>query len=682
MAETSNFEKLNDSRYIDRLYDAFSVLSNDPKWESSMTEIEEKAQQYSKKGLQPEVSAFEGYVYENLNTQKAQHSKLIWEGCRTLLPGEKEGSAELTRVSLCLPLYASHIYETRKIGEETSQHEQFHLFGVLRLFSEILTNPDFEELLKAVVDAVDREDEGYLLCHTESLDKTAARNRFDRAMTLRNRAAATAAADRMEVLGEPVAALMRMEIASRDGDDEKVLELTKKQENKDLSARATREAELRALARQGKWGQALERISECGDGKLDGFFVMEILQILSYSVAQEQFAEFQRVICEELDSRLPELCAPDQWSMDSVERTRRVFADTLVRASAMLQDLHRVRIHFPTVMWSEERQNEFARMQLVLSLSPDDLWELADPRVLDEKGLKEKRNGIVHILPKITAGEKEFQSYRNYQSAVLNVERVGGMAEMVELTIKTADQMIRYADRDPDASVLEERVYQEQKKMNRISKRLERAMTSSEESPLKDYAEMAETLEKKKFGNSPEWKDAELLSCLWFWELEGVLKNKVILPLVEKVSVEELKSKYQNKMEELEGAEKDRYLGKWETILSLLLQLEKRKENTALYASAEEALFRNIGSAYRAEDPVAADLRKAFEEMLNGQGRNALSEGRFERMIDLDERFHYSYPVLAEQYFPYSRAEESRQKLQREVKKLDNWIKKDKKTEP
>ena len=158
------------------------------------------------------------------------------------------------------------------------------------------------------------------------------------------------------------------------------------------------------------------------------------------------------------------------------------------------------------------------------------------------------------------------------------------------------------------------------------------------------------------------WRDAGMLSLGYFRIVEVEVNQRLLLPVVNSVSIDRIRNDYDGVRNSLTGDDKKAYTSKWGRIVSTL---EKIANGTAdvdgLMLGEMEYFFRNIGSEMIEDDTLSHDIRGAISALLASETNLDEFISFMENdVVNKDIRDKYRNPPAHTKYLSYKTACECR----------------------
>ena len=184
----------------------------------------------------------------------------------------------------------------------------------------------------------------------------------------------------------------------------------------------------------------------------------------------------------------------------------------------------------------------------------------------------------------------------------------------------------------------------------------------------------AEWIYNKTLEEDYGWKDAGLLSLAYYRIIELELNEKIILPMIEIIGIDNLEKTYNDLLFNLKGKEKTGFRSKWGTLINKFKDIEDdSKDGEGIRLGSMEYFINNMSKNY-VDDELSKTIYKTLGEILNKEGLGALKSGEMAEIVGYKNRNKYRNPPAHTKFLNYEIACEAREFIIKEMINLSDYI--------
>ena len=343
--------------------------------------------------------------------------------------------------------------------------------------------------------------------------------------------------------------------------------------------------------------------------------------------------------------------------------------------------------------YESARLDRLTSLYTALGAFPADFKKYIDLDYIGENGLQVVKQKAGRELLEMLLENTNEKSFENVHLAFLSRLRLRDLGQFIKNLDANVETLIQFVNsgeisaRELLVAGFIESVFQEKinEKLNQYVKKNilvnfekhttdEKILTILSENVQAAY-EAAECLYRKTKEIDYGWKDAGILSIIYYRILEHELNTKIVNPILSSIGYENLNECYQNERSKREEQDAKEYQNKWEIILNTYQQIQESKEkNVEFMLGVLNYFFRVLGSEYDSKDPLAVMLKNELGKVLSTAGISKFKEGFFEQVTNDEARKKFSNPSANLKYMSYETASESRKTFRKIILQLGDFL--------
>lgn len=696
----SHLVKLSDPKYLNVINKWYEQFLKNHKSRKKLETLENELSWFNGMKNQRHAADYQGfykYVYDHYSPQKMTQTDI------SSISDKNKSDYPIIFYYILLYSKKYKIFKEYDIKLQQQQEYKndpvflqngFIAYNEWKLLTNLLDN--FSAIVAAVIDSIDEENVAYLDANLDSLDDTAIKKRFIKAVSKQEKSMAVKLFEHIKDMsvGETNYFKALMHYAALEYSD--ALQLAKEVNKEDIDYDSAIALQLECLAYMGEHETFFSLLKEYQQGQYDKSHLIHLLQVLVLNLKDDAVKTFDYE--SKLD--LSKLTLKEPTNTYYVGLTLQTFAKTLVEGILLLDHYLFAKNMNPDQELADKEAARLRKLQLVMTLYPQDIPDFLNIEYVAANPILLCKQQILSAILSMLTKNNPDDSFESQYCAFLCEYQLGFIPEFCDNVNSNLTALIHYYESgDQKAFDLIQCAYIEEALVDKIDDALNAYISKTGllnenthtinsdledkklEAFLSDTGKLAMKAAQwqlsKSYEHDSSWKDCSLLSLSFFRILEIEYNKKIILPLVKTIGEVDIERSFNGMIDTLKSNEdaKHAYIKKWGQIINRLQPILEQESNTqGLVLGALNQFILNIGSLYDAHDTLAQAFFAPLFSILNDAGFEALSTGKFEDIISAQKQLEFRNPSVSLKHLTFDNACECRKYVINSLHQLMEWF--------